>query len=134
MELVNIAGGITTKGLNPGYKQDVSQFNKFAAGRDLSQNLIYDYFDTMKAEGKSVSTIQRHRAAIKKALLSMAGGKASVSQIIQIETFFKGIKTGKQRKEITQENILTRDEMKDLINFPAGKPLYAGPFRNCRAS
>ncbi len=121
MELINIAGGIATKGLNTGYKQDVSQFNKFAAGRILSQNLICEYFDTMKAEGKSVSTIQRHRAAIKKALLSMAGKKASVSQIIQVETFFKEIKTGKQKKEITQENILTRDEMKDLINVSGRK-------------
>lgn len=115
MEITTTTGALKIKGLKPGYRQDVAQFNRWAAGRPVSQDLIEEYFISLRDAGKSVSTIQRHKAALKSALRALAGSRASIGAIAQLDAFFSTIKTGQRDPSIAIEKCLSRGELAELL-------------------
>ena len=65
-----ILNELPTRGLKPGYRNDLAVFNKWVNGRAVDQFLIKDYFEYMKSENRSPKTMGRHKCALKAALLS----------------------------------------------------------------
>lgn len=109
------------KGINelpaiPGsYGNDIRVFNRYASGRQITGELVVEYFDDMKVLGRRTNTINRHKAAIKKALLDAMGRGASIAQVDQLGQFFKGIKTGRASIKVLKEQTLSEDELKEMI-------------------
>lgn len=112
---------LPTANLLQGYQQDVKQFNKFTAGQPITAQLIKEYFEAMRIKGKRPATMQRHRAAVKQAILQVMGQGASLIEKAQVETFFKDIKTGKPDTAISTDKTLSREELKRLIEVSGYK-------------
>lgn len=80
---------LSVVGLNKNYRYDIKKFNDFIGGRFISPDLIKAYFEQMKLDGKSPSTIGRHKASIKQAILKMSGQGVTLIQRAQIDVFLK---------------------------------------------
>lgn len=111
---------LPTRGLNKGYRADVSLFNRWTEGRRITADLIQEYFNQARARYQA-ATVNRHRAAIKAAMLKALGTGATIGQVGQVDTFFKSIKAGTPDRKILSEMTLTPDEIQDLINYSGEK-------------
>lgn len=111
---------LPTRGLSPAYQKDISLFNRWADGRRITAELVQAYFNQAR-DRYQVTTINRHKAAIKKAIVKALGAGATIAQLGQLDTFFKAIKGGTPDRKVLQEQILTADELQDLIHFSGEK-------------
>jgi integrase/recombinase XerD len=111
---------LPTRGLAKGYQADISIFNRWAGGRQITADLVAEYFNQARTRYQ-VTTINRHKAAVKKAVIQALGHGATIGQLGQLDTFFKGIKGGTPDRKVLQEMILTPDELHDLIQYSGEK-------------
>lgn len=111
---------LPTRGLQKGYRDDVTLFNRWANSEQITAGLVQKYFDQVR-QRYQVATVNRHKAAIKKAIIKALGAGATISQLGQLDTFFKAIKGGTPDRKVLQEQVLTPDELQDLLNYSGEK-------------
>jgi hypothetical protein len=64
-------------GLNDNYQSDINIFNRYAAGRPITADLINEFFKFRAAAGLSISTLQRNKAALKQAVKKAMGARGT---------------------------------------------------------
>lgn len=105
---------INIEGLCPGYKADMQRFMVFSGG-SFSAESVQAFFDDMNARGLKPATIQRHRSAIKKALLQNMGTGASLQQLAMVDQFFKRVKVPRPDVKKRKEDMLNPRELKRIV-------------------
>ena len=118
MELQKIQK-INTVGLCSGYQADIKQFMAFSGG-SFSAAAVKAYFEDMEARGLKASTMQRHRSALKKALLVNMGNGVTLAAVAQVDQFFKTLKIAKPEQAKQRDDMLSPGELKRLV-------MVAGP-------
>jgi len=113
MELQKIQK-INTFGLCPGYQADIKRYMQFSGGV-FTAAAVQDFFTDMEQRGLKPATMQRHRSALKKALLVNMGQGVTLAEIAQIEQFFKSLKIAKPEQAKQQEDMLSPGELKRLV-------------------
>ena len=112
MELVRKNPSELLSEINKAYFYDIKKFYEWSDGRSLNSDLVLNYFEHLRQSGKKAATIGRHKVAIK-ALLK--NERLSLSESAKLDTFFKSIKTGTRDASISQDDVLTPDELSALI-------------------
>jgi integrase len=110
-----------TVGLIPGYQTDVKQFLSYLGGAGITAASIADYFDSMREAGKAPATIARHRSAVKKYVREAVGAGITLAQLAEMDAFFKAIKPGTPDHSVTDEKILSKDEMRQALAIAGPK-------------
>lgn len=102
MKLTELKPITLLKPTNPAYKFDIRQFNKYLLENNMviGPEAVKAYFEHLKANNYSVSTIARHKASIKAALKRST---LLIEQLAQLDIFFTNIKTGRQDKSVYKE-------------------------------
>ena len=110
-------------GLSDNYQNDIRVFNRYAAGRPITAELIVNFFEERAASGLSLATLQRNKSAIKKAIKKAMGEGARLGEIAQIDSFFKNMKAGKGRRDVsvTENKVLSKKELLQLIDISGPK-------------
>ena len=112
MELVKKNPSELLSEINKAYFYDIKKFYEWSDGRTLNSDLVLNYFEHLRQIGRKAATIGRHKVAIK-ALLK--NERLSLSESAKLDTFFKSIKTGTRDASISQDDVLTPDELSALI-------------------
>ena len=121
MELQKISQGLPVTGIKTAYRGDIESFNNWLDGRTTCQDTILEYFDSIKADGMKPATIQKKKAAIKSALLSTRGQELNLMEKATIDGFFREIKSGSREMSVDKEDVLTEDELQDLLRVSGKK-------------
>ena len=110
-------------GLSNNYQNDIRVFNRYASGRPITAELIVNFFEERAASGLSLATLQRNKSAIKKAIKKAMGEGARLGEIAQIDSFFKNMKAGKGRRDVsvTENKVLSKKELLQLIDISGPK-------------
>jgi len=118
MELQTISKReLSLTGLDSNYQAAVRMFNQFARNYKGQGDLLKDFFQE-QSKIKSVSTIKLYKAGIKKAMQNemQKQGIDNSRMLAQLDTVFKSVKTGSPDERVLTEDVLTRDEFKELID------------------
>ena len=76
-----------------------------------------------------VSTLSRKKAALKKAIAQTRGGALTVAEQAQLTEVFREIKTGQGETAVHAHEILTRDELSEILETAGERqPLSLPPF------
>lgn len=121
MELQKVINSLPTKGLSKAYQADIKQFHKFTNGGPINQDIVMDYFKHMEDIGRKFATVNRHKSALKKAIIASMGNTANLVELSQIDQFFKKIKAGKRDIAITKDKTLSKEELSKLISCAGHK-------------
>ncbi len=113
MEIQKIQS-VNLTGLCPGYRADVKRFLNFSGG-SFTAAAVESFFDDMERRGLKAATIQRHRAAIKKALLESIGTGATLAELAKIDAFFKQIKIAKTDARKLKEDMMDARELRQIV-------------------
>jgi len=116
LTIKNNINRLPIKGLNNNYKIDVKLFNNWLNGRAVSPVTIAEFFAERMNNCKP-STLRRNKASIKKALRLALGENITLDELARFKAFFDEIKPNKINVEITDEKILTRQEINELLKI-----------------
>lgn len=117
MELQTISKReLSLTGLTESYQGAVKLFNHFAREYQGTGDLLKAFFQE-QARVKSVNTLKLYKAGIKKAMQNemQRQGIDNSRMLAQLDTVFKSVKTGSPDEGILTEDVLTRDELTELI-------------------
>lgn len=115
-DLIVTVNQLPAQGLIPQYQHDLKLVNRWLDGRPINVSTIQDYLNDMKGQGRKPSTINRHKAAIKKSIESMSKGEMTLNEKAAMYQAFREIKGAKPDGAIGEEKYLTVDEYRKLIN------------------
>lgn len=110
---------------NPHYRSDITKFNRWLDSNRLaiSKESLEAYFRYLQIEGLKPSTLYRYKASIRKGMKELFGNNLTKMQNESINIFFKTIKITEHKDErgITENKILTVDELRSLLNVSGHK-------------
>ncbi len=110
---------------NPNYKHDIATFNAWLnnEGRVISSEALEEFFSHLQNEGLKPSTIKRYKSSIRRSMKELLGEHLTKLQNESIDAFFRTIKitSDKDEKGITENEILSSDELKALLNASGHK-------------
>lgn len=110
---------------NPNYQKDISRFNSWLNSNQLTigKESLEAYFHHLQNEGLKPSTLHRHKASLRKSMKALFGSHLTKMQDESINIFFKTIKITEHKDErgITENKILTVDELRSLLNVSGHK-------------
>lgn len=113
MKLTKRAPELPVYGSNA-YCAEIRKFNSWLDGRQISSSNLLDYFQNLKVSPASKSVA---KYAIKRVLKASLTGQNRMIDPIQLETVFKQIRTGKPKKKIDAEDLLTESEIKQIASL-----------------
>ncbi len=99
---------------NKNYDYRISQFNNWINGKTINMDTVKEYFDYLK-DHFSPSTQRLSKVAIKKAIIH-SGQIHDLKELFQLEEYFKTLKPGKDDKKVYKEKVLSKKELKTLID------------------
>jgi len=110
---------------NPNYRNDIIRFNSWLNSNRLAigKESLEAYFNHLQNEGLKPSTLHRYKASLRKSMKELFGSNLTTSQNENINIFFKTIKITEHKDErgITENKILTVDELRSLLNVSGHK-------------
>jgi integrase/recombinase XerD len=111
---------LSTKGLNETYQVKIKKFNKFMDSNPGAS--IIDFFNQAKQEYKA-ATVHSYKAAIKAAMRQELRRHKhdTLDNISALDIAFKNIKEGKPDKKISKDQILTIEEINELVSVSGQK-------------
>lgn len=121
MELIPAQKGLTTRGLNKNYAQDVKLFNRYLqeSGQNFGEG-IQAYFSDIKNTYRP-ATIARKKQALKAAIKKQIGRGLTLGQTAQLNAFFDEIKTPRAQKQITTDQTAGEKDLKRMIEAAGPK-------------
>ncbi len=110
---------------NPNYKHDIVAFNAWLSSESkaISSDVLEEFFTHLQNEGLKPSTIRRYKSSIRRSMKELLGEHLTKLQNESIDAFFRTIKitSDKDEKGITENEILSSDELKALLNASGQK-------------
>ena len=107
-------------GLPLAYRSDVALFNTWLDGRPVRPETLKGYFTELEQTHR-VSTLSRKKAALKKAIAQTRGGALTIAEQAQLSEVFREIKTGQAETAVHAHEILTRDELSEIVETAGEK-------------
>jgi integrase/recombinase XerD len=114
---------LPTANLPAAYRSDVQAFSSWLGSRAVKPETIKAYFRELEKTHR-VSTLNRKKAALKKAIAQTRGSALTIAEQAQLNAVFAEVKMGKAEKAVLEHEILTREELEALI-ANAGKKTAA---------
>jgi len=100
----------------PTYDSLIRSFNR-EISEPITFDLIYQYFDSMKANGYRSATLHCAKAAIKQGILHTFPQQANdVRFRSSLDVAFRSIRCGKPERAVHREMILSQDDIAELID------------------
>jgi integrase/recombinase XerD len=110
---------------NSNYRSDVEKFNYWlkSNNKNFSKDSLENYFKHLESEGLKPSTIRRYKSSLRKTTKELLGDSLTRLQDESINAFFRTIRLtdNKDEKGITENKILSPDELKSLIKISGKK-------------
>lgn len=112
--------GLPVNSLAPAYRSDVQGFNTWLAGRSVRPETLKAYFAELEQTHR-VSTLSRKKSALKKAIAQTRGGAMTIAEQAQLTEVFREIKTGQAEIAVHEHEILTREELAEVLEIAGEK-------------